>query len=158
MRLRPEVLGQHQPQVVRPAVEQHAALRRGDAPQCRVAAHLVVHGAAVDVTRQARDRLLLERLSATDAVTGLCNRLAFDRRMQERLERTRETEQVSIELGRREREAQELARLSPVMERPRVETDVRGREMESDEDEDPSPRRERRMRLWSSRRVSRGSQ
>ena len=34
---------------------------------------------------QARDRVLLERLSATDAVTGLGNRLAFDRRMQELL-------------------------------------------------------------------------
>ena len=44
-----------------------------------------VHGAVVDVTRQARDRQLLERLSATDPVTGLGNRLAFDRRMQELL-------------------------------------------------------------------------
>ena len=44
-----------------------------------------VHGAAVDVTRQVRDRQLLERLSATDPVTGLGNRLAFDRRMQELL-------------------------------------------------------------------------
>ena len=44
-----------------------------------------VHGAVVDVTRQARDRMLLERLSATDPVTGLGNRLAFDRRMQELL-------------------------------------------------------------------------
>jgi diguanylate cyclase (GGDEF)-like protein len=44
---------------------------------------LVVHGAVVDVTRQERDRLLLERLSATDPVTGLGNRLAFDRRMKE---------------------------------------------------------------------------
>jgi diguanylate cyclase (GGDEF)-like protein len=39
----------------------------------------------VDVTRQARDRQLLERLSATDPITGLGNRLAFDRRMQELL-------------------------------------------------------------------------
>jgi diguanylate cyclase (GGDEF)-like protein len=44
---------------------------------------IAVHGAVVDVTRQARDRLLLERLSATDPVTGLGNRLAFDRRMHE---------------------------------------------------------------------------
>ena len=44
---------------------------------------LVVHGAVVDVTRQERDRLLLERLSATDPVTGLGNRLSFDRRMKE---------------------------------------------------------------------------
>jgi diguanylate cyclase (GGDEF)-like protein len=44
-----------------------------------------VNGAVVDVTRQARDRQLLERLSATDPVTGLGNRLAFDRRMQELL-------------------------------------------------------------------------
>jgi diguanylate cyclase (GGDEF)-like protein len=44
-----------------------------------------VHGAVVDITRQARDRLLLERLSATDPVTGLGNRLAFDRRIHERL-------------------------------------------------------------------------
>jgi diguanylate cyclase (GGDEF)-like protein len=47
------------------------------------AAGLVVHGAVVDVTRQERDRVLLERLSATDPVTGLGNRLAFDRRMKE---------------------------------------------------------------------------
>jgi diguanylate cyclase (GGDEF)-like protein len=46
---------------------------------------IVVHGAAVDVTAQARDRMLLERLSATDAVTGLGNRLAFERRVQELL-------------------------------------------------------------------------
>ncbi|MGZ4612967.1 MAG: EAL domain-containing protein [Kineosporiaceae bacterium] len=46
---------------------------------------VVVHGAVVDVTRQARDRVLLERLSATDPVTGLGNRLAFDRRMKELL-------------------------------------------------------------------------
>ncbi len=45
----------------------------------------LLHGAVVDVTRQARDRLLLERLSATDPVTGLGNRLAFDRRMHELL-------------------------------------------------------------------------
>jgi diguanylate cyclase (GGDEF)-like protein len=46
---------------------------------------MAVHGAVVDVTRQARDRQLLERLSATDPVTGLGNRLAFDRRMHELL-------------------------------------------------------------------------
>jgi diguanylate cyclase (GGDEF)-like protein len=45
----------------------------------------VIHGAAVDVTAQARDRMLLERLSATDAVTGLGNRIAFERRMHELL-------------------------------------------------------------------------
>ncbi len=49
------------------------------------AGEVVVHGAAVDVTAQARDRVLLERLSTTDAVTGLGNRLDFERRMQELL-------------------------------------------------------------------------
>jgi diguanylate cyclase (GGDEF)-like protein/PAS domain S-box-containing protein len=46
----------------------------------------VVHGATVDVTRQVRDRVMLERLSTTDALTGLANRLGFDRRMHELLE------------------------------------------------------------------------
>jgi diguanylate cyclase (GGDEF)-like protein len=41
-----------------------------------------VCGATVDVTPQVLDRELLEQLSATDAVTGLGNRLAFDRHMQ----------------------------------------------------------------------------
>ncbi|MFN8075735.1 MAG: EAL domain-containing protein [Kineosporiaceae bacterium] len=40
-----------------------------------------VCGATVDVTRQVSDRDLLEQLSATDAVTGLGNRLAFDKAM-----------------------------------------------------------------------------
>jgi len=45
----------------------------------------VVCGATIDVTRQVHDRLMLERQSATDAVTQLGNRLAFDRRMKELL-------------------------------------------------------------------------
>jgi diguanylate cyclase (GGDEF)-like protein len=45
----------------------------------------VVYGATIDVTRQVHDRMALERLSATDPVTGLGNRLAFDRRMQQLL-------------------------------------------------------------------------
>jgi diguanylate cyclase (GGDEF)-like protein len=64
------------------------------------AGDLVVHGAAVDVTRQARDRVLLERLSATDAVTGLGNRLAFDRRMQERLAAGGEVALLLLDLDR----------------------------------------------------------
>jgi diguanylate cyclase (GGDEF)-like protein len=44
-----------------------------------------VYGATIDVTRQVHDRMMLERLSATDPVTGLGNRLAYDRRMQELL-------------------------------------------------------------------------
>ena len=59
-----------------------------------------MHGAAVDVTRQARDRLLLERLSATDAVTGLGNRLAFDRRMQERLAAGGDVALILLDLDR----------------------------------------------------------
>ena len=54
-------------------------------PDAEARGAVVVHGAVVDVTQQARDRLLLERLSATDPVTGLGNRLAFDRRMKELL-------------------------------------------------------------------------
>jgi len=46
---------------------------------------VTVCGATVDITRQVRDQRLLERLSETDAVTGLGNRLAFDRRMQQLL-------------------------------------------------------------------------
>ncbi|WP_143447896.1 EAL domain-containing protein [Kineosporia sp. R_H_3] len=45
----------------------------------------LVHGAAVDVTRQVRDRVRLERLVATDPVTGLANRAAFERRVTEML-------------------------------------------------------------------------
>jgi diguanylate cyclase (GGDEF)-like protein len=41
----------------------------------------VVHGAAVDVTREVQDRTRLERMSATDPVTGLGNRVAFERRV-----------------------------------------------------------------------------
>ena len=36
----------------------------------------MVHGAVIDVTRQVRDRVMLERLSTTDSVTNLGNRLA----------------------------------------------------------------------------------
>lgn len=56
--------------------------RAGAAPD---GAPVVVYGAMVDVTRQVRDRVMLEKLSATDAVTGLGNRIAFDRRMNELL-------------------------------------------------------------------------
>jgi diguanylate cyclase (GGDEF)-like protein len=45
----------------------------------------VVYGATIDVTRQVHDRITLERLSATDPITGLGNRLAFDRRMEQLL-------------------------------------------------------------------------
>ncbi len=51
------------------------------------AGEVTVCGASVDVTHQVRTQRLLERLSETDAVTGLDNRLAFDRRMQEILAR-----------------------------------------------------------------------
>jgi diguanylate cyclase (GGDEF)-like protein len=50
-----------------------------------MSADRVVYGATMDVTRQVHDRMTLERLSATDPVTGLGNRLAFDRRMQQLL-------------------------------------------------------------------------
>jgi diguanylate cyclase (GGDEF)-like protein len=46
---------------------------------------LTVQGAAVDVTRQVQDRVRLDRLSATDPVTGLPNRVAFERRIIEQL-------------------------------------------------------------------------
>ncbi len=41
-----------------------------------------IAGAIVDVTRQVRDRMALEQQSSTDPVTGLANRMGFDRRMQ----------------------------------------------------------------------------
>ena len=60
-----------------------------------------VCGATVDVTRQVHDRQLLERLSATDAITGLANRLAFDRRMQELLsDPTRDVAVLLLDLDR----------------------------------------------------------
>jgi diguanylate cyclase (GGDEF)-like protein/PAS domain S-box-containing protein len=40
----------------------------------------LVHGAAVDVTQQVADRMRLDRISGTDPVTGLANRVAFERR------------------------------------------------------------------------------
>jgi len=40
-----------------------------------------VHGAAVEVSRQVRDQVRLERLSATDAVTGLLNRHGLGQRL-----------------------------------------------------------------------------
>ena len=52
----------------------------GDGPRA-------VYGATIDVTRQVSDRVMLERLSTTDHVTGLENRLAFDHRIQEMLSR-----------------------------------------------------------------------
>jgi diguanylate cyclase (GGDEF)-like protein len=61
---------------------------------------VVVHGAAVDVTAQARDRMLLERLSTTDAVTGLGNRIAFERRMHELLARGAEVSLLLLDLDR----------------------------------------------------------
>jgi diguanylate cyclase (GGDEF)-like protein len=45
----------------------------------------LVRGAVLDVTRQVRDRARLERLAATDPVTGLGNRAAFERRLAEML-------------------------------------------------------------------------
>ena len=45
-----------------------------------------VTGATVDVTRQVRERMQLERMSATDNVTGLGNRVDFDRRIRELLD------------------------------------------------------------------------
>jgi diguanylate cyclase (GGDEF)-like protein len=60
-----------------------------------------VCGAVVDVTRQMNDRLLLEKLSATDAITGLDNRLAFDRRMRELLsDPTRDVALLLLDLDR----------------------------------------------------------
>jgi diguanylate cyclase (GGDEF)-like protein len=47
----------------------------------------VVYGATIDVTRQVHDRMMLERLLATDPVTGLGNRVAYERRIRELLER-----------------------------------------------------------------------
>jgi diguanylate cyclase (GGDEF)-like protein len=41
----------------------------------------VVYGAGIDVSGQVIDRQLLERLAVTDPVTGLDNRLTFDRRL-----------------------------------------------------------------------------
>ena len=40
-----------------------------------------VHGAAVEVSRQVRDQVRLERISATDAVTGLLNRHGLGQRL-----------------------------------------------------------------------------
>jgi diguanylate cyclase (GGDEF)-like protein len=45
----------------------------------------IVHGATIDVSRQVQDRVMLEHLSITDPVTGLGNRLAYDRRMSQLL-------------------------------------------------------------------------
>ncbi|WP_372492143.1 putative bifunctional diguanylate cyclase/phosphodiesterase [Kineosporia corallincola] len=41
-----------------------------------------VYGATIDVTRQVKDRIELERVAATDPVTGLGNRAAYERRTQ----------------------------------------------------------------------------
>jgi diguanylate cyclase (GGDEF)-like protein len=41
----------------------------------------IVYGACIDVSGQVSDRQLRERLSATDPVTGLDNRISFDRRL-----------------------------------------------------------------------------
>ena len=46
---------------------------------------MTVCGASLDVSGQVNDREMLERLSATDPVTGLGNRLAFDRRIRDLL-------------------------------------------------------------------------
>ncbi|MFI7585701.1 EAL domain-containing protein [Spongisporangium articulatum] len=42
-----------------------------------------VYGATIDVTRQVQDRITVERLTATDPVTGLANRAAFEKRLAE---------------------------------------------------------------------------
>jgi diguanylate cyclase (GGDEF)-like protein len=58
-------------------------------------------GATVDVTPQVHDRVMLERMSATDPVTGLGNRVAFDRRMQEVLaDPTRDVALILLDLDR----------------------------------------------------------
>jgi diguanylate cyclase (GGDEF)-like protein len=49
----------------------------------------VVFGATIDVTRQVQDRAMLEHLSVTDPVTGLGNRLAYDRRVSQLLAQPR---------------------------------------------------------------------
>ncbi|GAB3243595.1 putative bifunctional diguanylate cyclase/phosphodiesterase [Kineosporia babensis] len=51
----------------------------GRAPDGSITA---VYGATIDVTRQVRDRMELERIAATDPVTGLGNRSAYERRVQ----------------------------------------------------------------------------
>ncbi|HYY12118.1 MAG TPA: GGDEF and EAL domain-containing protein [Kineosporiaceae bacterium] len=61
---------------------------------------VVVHGAVVDVTAPARDRMLLERLSTTDAVTGLGNRIAFERRMHELVASGAEVSLLLLDLDR----------------------------------------------------------
>jgi diguanylate cyclase (GGDEF)-like protein len=50
----------------------------GRAPDGTITA---VYGATIDVTRQIRDRMELERIAATDPVTGLGNRGAYERRL-----------------------------------------------------------------------------
>ncbi len=60
-----------------------------------------VSGATIDVTRQVGDRVLLERRSATDPVTGLANRLGFDRRVQELLaDHSRDVSLLLLDLDR----------------------------------------------------------
>ncbi|WP_345718671.1 EAL domain-containing protein [Kineosporia mesophila] len=51
----------------------------GRAPDGTITA---VYGATIDVTRQVRDRIELERVAATDPVTGLGNRASYERRLQ----------------------------------------------------------------------------
>jgi diguanylate cyclase (GGDEF)-like protein len=46
-----------------------------------------VFGATIDVTRQVQDRMALEQLTDADPVTGLRNRAAFERRLEELLVR-----------------------------------------------------------------------
>ncbi len=64
-------------------------------------AQRVVVGATVDVSRQVQDRLLLEHRSSTDPVTGLANRLGFDRRVHELLaDQTRDVALLLLDLDR----------------------------------------------------------
>ncbi|MDQ1289873.1 MAG: hypothetical protein QG622_3439 [Actinomycetota bacterium] len=61
----------------------------------------VVQGAAVEVTAEVRDRLRLDLLSSTDALTGLGNRAAIERRITQLLaDREREVFLLLLDLDR----------------------------------------------------------
>jgi diguanylate cyclase (GGDEF)-like protein len=60
----------------------------------------LVHGAAVEVSRQVRDRVRLRELSSMDAVTGLLNRQGLARRLRQRLDAGGEVGLVLLDLDR----------------------------------------------------------
>ena len=68
-----------------PVSGQRAAGRVIDLAAAHGSPQVTVCGASLDVSGQVNDREMLERLSATDPVTGLGNRLAFDRRIRDLL-------------------------------------------------------------------------